>query len=230
MDYLPRIKMDFIPDDSEIEIDEKVENEKITKNDKNDKNDPKTQETDPNFIYDEELVENTAVKSGENDAEVGIKAVVVIPKNEKEEIVKDDIFDMPVKLKKNGQPRKKRPPMTEEHKAKMKAAREKKQKEKREAQTILKQEKDLLRKKKVKDVTALKEEIENPKPKPPPKKEINIEQAVMDGIMKYETIRKQRKSEKKKVQQEEAEKKKLQDTLLRAVRPQKNNNPYANCY
>ena len=83
MDYLPRIKMDFIPDDSEIEIDEKVENEKITKNDKNEKIDPKTQETDPNFIYDEELVENTAVKSGENDAEVGIKAVVVIPKNEK---------------------------------------------------------------------------------------------------------------------------------------------------
>tara|TARA_R110002126_G_scaffold61513_1_gene158974 strand:- start:895 stop:1260 length:366 start_codon:yes stop_codon:yes gene_type:complete len=121
--------------------------------------------------------------------------------------------------------------MSDEHKLKMKTAREKKQKEKRESMVILKQEKDLLRIKKVKEVTELKDEVENNiKPKQYHySNNMDVEKAVLDGITKYEIVRKQRKLEKKQLKEEEEAKSKVQQTLLRAINP-RDNNPFMGCY
>ena len=115
--------------------------------------------------------------------------------------------------------------MSEEHKLKMKTAREKKQKEKRESMIILKQEKDLLRIKKVKEVTLLKEEVENDvKPQSKQSPNINIEDAVLEGIAKYEIVRKKRKAEKRQQKDEDLAKQKIKDTLIRAINPRGHNN------
>ena len=95
---------------------------------------------------------------------------------------------------------------------------------------ILKQEKDLLRIKKVKEVTLLKEEVENDvKPQSKQSPNINIEEAVLDGIAKYEIVRKKRKAVKRQQKDEDEAKQKIKDTLLRAINP-KDHNPFQNCY
>jgi len=202
MDFIPQIKMDFIPDDEED-----IDND-----------------------------ENPLVESDEEEDELPvqppptepIKEIVEEPSNPRDEMNTAEIFsNAPIKFKKNGQPKKARKPMSDEHKLKMKTAREKKQKEKRESMVILKQEKDLLRIKKVKEVTELKDEVENNiKPK---QNNIDVEKAVLDGITKYEIVRKQRKLEKKKKKEEEEAKSKVQQTLLRAINP-RDTNMFAGCY
>ena len=164
MDFIPQIKMDFIPDDID-----------------NDEN--------PLVESDDEEEDELPVQPPPTEP---IKEIVEEPSNPRDEMNTAEIFsNAPIKFKKNGQPKKARKPMSDEHKLKMKTAREKKQKEKRESMVILKQEKDLLRIKKVKEVTELKDEVENNiKPK---QNNIDVEKAVLDGITKYEIVRKQRK-------------------------------------
>ena len=83
-------------------------------------------------------------------------------------------------------------------------------------------------------VQELKEELKDELPPP-----INVEDAVLQGIQKYETIRKQRKEQKRiqkeKQKKEEEEKRRLQlvkNTVSNAVnggyRPQ--SDPYAGCF
>lgn len=131
----------------------------------------------------------------------------------------------PVKQKK---PRK---PMSEEHKAKLAIAREKamlvrkqKAEEKKKMKALEKEEKELLKKQKYKKVQKLKEEVDEeevqPKNSPPvglttfSKKD--LEDAQYDAIIKYDTLRKQRKAEKKK--QEAIEKSKQE--LVQKLKPQ----------
>ena len=202
MDFIPQIKMDFIPDDEE-DIDND-ENPLVESDDEEDELPVQPPPTEP------------------------IKEIVEEPSNPRDEMNTAEIFsNAPIKFKKNGQPKKARKPMSDEHKLKMKTAREKKQKEKRESMVILKQEKDLLRIKKVKEVKELKDEVENNiKPK---QNNIDVEKAVLDGITKYEIVRKQRKLEKKKKKEEEEAKSKVQQTLLRAINP-RDTNMFAGCY
>ena len=207
MDFIPQIKMDFIPDDEE-DID-------------NDEN--------PLVESDDEEEDELPVQPSPTEP---IKEIVEEPSNPRDEMNTAEIFsNAPIKFKKNGQPKKARKPMSDEHKLKMKTAREKKQKEKRESMVILKQEKDLLRIKKVKEVTELKDEVENNiKPKQYHySNNMDVEKAVLDGITKYEIVRKQRKLEKKKMKEEEEAKSKVQQTLLRAINP-RDNNPFMGCY
>jgi len=207
MDFIPQIKMDFIPDDEE-DID-------------NDEN--------PLVESDDEEEDELPVQPSPTEP---IKEIVEEPSNPRDEMNTAEIFsNAPIKFKKNGQPKKARKPMSDEHKLKMKTAREKKQKEKRESMVILKQEKDLLRIKKVKEVTELKDEVENNiKPKQYHySNNMDVEKAVLDGITKYEIVRKQRKLEKKKMKEEEEAKSKVQQTLLRAINP-RDNNPFHLCY
>ena len=206
MDFIPQIKMDFIPDDEE-DID-------------NDEN--------PLVESDDEDVELPVQPSPTEP----IKEIVEEPSNPRDEMNTAEIFsNAPIKFKKNGQPKKARKPMSDDHKLKMKTAREKKQKEKRESMVILKQEKDLLRIKKVKEVTELKDEVENNiKPKQYHySNNMDVEKAVLDGITKYEIVRKQRKLEKKKQKEEDDAKSKIQETLLRAINP-RDTNMFAGCY
>jgi hypothetical protein len=210
MDYLPKVKLDYVPQEPIItaKVEEKIE-------------EPIEETKEPEPLLDEPVVPKDNIQPEEIFSN--------LPKKE-------------VKYNKNGTVKKPRPPMTEEHKAKMKAAREKTQKAKREARELMKEEKVLLRQKKVKEVSKLKKEVEDPveeeiKVEPPPQIEksepVDIEKAVLDGIMKYETIRKSRKADKKKEKEKEASDKQIRDTLLRATNPNPSgykNSPYAFCY
>jgi hypothetical protein len=231
MDFLPQVKMDFIPSDNESEVDEDNIEENID-----------------DFNEDKDI-------SQEEINEDKVEKIVPKAKSKREDMNVEDIFNLPndkviiqnpnVKLTKKGKPRKQRPPMSEEHKEKLKLAREKamasrkaKAQEKKEAKELEKQEKELLKKQKVKRVQQLKQEVEqDDKPKilkePSQKTSFtkeDLEEASLKAIMNYEKIRKTRKEEKKIKQQEEKEQEILKARLRRAVTPQQEYNPFNGCY
>ena len=174
------------------------------------------------------------------------------PKPPQEEIIEtihkiDDIFSVPkeVKLTKKGKPRKQRPPMSEEHKEKLKKAREKAMavrkknaQEKKDAKALDKEEKELLKKQKVKRVKQLKEEVDEVAPTQPIKKQEpiftkkDLEDAQLSAIMNYEKIRKSRKEQKKIEAEKNKEEEALKAQLRRAVAPAQKeyNNYFDGCY
>ena len=238
MSFMPEVKMDFIPDDMTDEEDEI----QVDELDEFDEDKDKTQEEieAAEEVQEDDLIEKVIPKS----------------KSKREDMNIDDIFNMPqqsqdhqpnVKLTKKGKPRKKRPPMSEEHKAKLALAREKamasrkkKAQERKENKALETEEKELLKKQKVKRVKQLKEEVEdgsisNPSPKETIKEKSftkeDLEEAQLQAIMNYEKIRKSRKAEKQVRQKKEAEAEALKAQLRRAVAPpQQEYNPYASCY
>jgi hypothetical protein len=165
------------------------------------------------------------------------------PEEEQEPVVK------PV-----AKPKKKRKPMTEEHKKKLALAREKalatrrKNAElKRQAKQDKKDEEELVKKMRKKRLDLMRRSLEKedqkekseksetsvpetPRPTPEPKyvekviekpmfSQADLDKAVANGIASYETIRKQRKTEKKKKLDEERHQQQLFNTINRAVRP-----------
>ena len=232
MDYLPEVKMDFIPSDDESNIDENIEDDIDDFNEEKD-------------ISQEEINEDKVAK------------VVPKAKSKREDMKVEEIFNMPesgskvkdviindpnVKLTKKGKPRKARPPMSEAHKEKLKLAREKamasrkaKAQERKESKELEKQEKELLKKQKVKRVQKLKEEVEEDTPPQPTKKNVSftkedLEEAQLQAIMNYEKIRKERKKEKQERQEKEREQEALKQTIRRAVAPPQEYNPFNGCY
>ena len=231
MSFIPEIKMDFVPSDEEAEID--------------------TEEIIEANLPDDI---NTA-----EDIKEEVKEEVDLPVTQNVE----DIFNMQpaisetTKLTKKGKPRKKRAPMTDEQKEKLKKAREKamavrkaRAEEKKKEKELEKQEKELLKKKKIKNVQKLKEEVGEdlppapveeapaPAPKPTPVKDFSyptltrkdLEEAQLSAIMSYEKIRKERKKEKQERLKKEAEEQKVRETLRRQITPQKQYNPFDHCY
>lgn len=209
----------------------------------------KTGEENPNFVYEEDEVED--FESYEDE----VQAEEFIPQPIKKVVEEETIFEEdepPKKAKPKKEPKltkngKQRKPMSEEHKAKLKQAREKAflvKKQKAEERKKLKEqdaeEKKLLKLKKQKDIEKLKKEVyEEPKPAPKPApapapapvREIireptltakDIENAQLNAIMSYEKLRKQRKEEKKKKQSEDAEMDRLREKLMRAKNPRNN--------
>lgn len=210
----PRVQLNFEPDydpppakQNEVDIDiedvdlqeidmmpQVVEKEKINEKDIFDDIDTneETGESNPNFIYEKIVVEKPVVKKAK-----------------------------PVKEKK---PRK---PMSEEHKAKLALAREKamiarkaKAEERKKMKALETEEKELLKQQKVKKVAKLKKEVEEPEPEPEVQKisasgitRKDLEDAQFDAIVKYETLRKQRKAEKKQQQALEQSKQELLNKL-----------------
>ena len=231
---MPEVKMDFIPEDMTDE-----EDESTTIDEFNEDKD-KTQEEIEESKEEEDLIEKVVPKT----------------KSKREDMNVNEIFNMPeapqepqanVKLTKKGKPRKKRPPMSEEHKAKLAKAREKamearkkKAQEKKENKALELEEKELLKKQKVKRVKQLKEEVndEGSKIDPPTKKEQvqsfskkDLEEAQLQAIMNYEKIRKERKKEKQERLKKEKEEEAFKAQLRRAVAPpQKEYNPFSGCY
>ena len=221
---MPEVKMDFIPSDNESDNDEQSESETV--------------------------VEEEVVSEAEEEPPVKIPKA----KSKRDDMNVDEIFNMPIvqpletniKLTKKGKPRKKRPPMSEEHKAKLAlarekamAARKKKAQERKENKALETEEKELLKKQKVKRVKKLKEEVEDNdvgSKIDPPKKEQSLtkqdlEEAQLQAIMNYEKIRKSRKAEKQVRQKKEAEQEALKSQLRRAVAPpQQEYNPFNGCY
>jgi len=72
----------------------------------------------------------------------------------------------------------------------------------------------------------------NTKPEPEPQN-VNVDEAVFNGIQRYETLRKARKVEKKKQKEVEKQQAQLKSTIQHAVngghKPQVSN-PYDNCF
>jgi len=130
------------------------------------------------------------------------------------------------KLNKNGKPRK---PMSKEHLEKLAKAREKAAigrkaaKERRDKERAFKsEEKELLKKKKVKDFEKLKAEVSDeppvPAPAPPPAPKGLTQEDLLESqyraILAYDTLRKQQKAEKKKLQAEERAKRELMAKIM----------------
>ena len=234
MDFLPEVVDNFEPDENEMNI--KVEVEDVSDDDDVPVDEPTTTDTTTDTIED----------------------VMPKPKSKKEKLNVNEVFDLPndtpiqpietppanVKLTKKGVPRKKRPPMSEEHKQKLAlarekamAARKKKAADKKVAKALELEEKELLKKQKHKRVQKLKEEVEEdtqPQPIKPTgsffTKE-QLEEAQLNAIMNYEKIRKTRKAEKKEKQKKDMEEEALKQTIRRAVQPQQEYNPFAGiCY
>lgn len=232
MSFLPEVVDNFEPDENDMNIKVEVE--------------------DLSDIEDEPTTTTTTKET--------IEDVIPKPKSKKEKLNVNDVFDLPkvdlpketptqpmeiptnVKLTKKGVPRKKRPPMSEEHKQKLAlarekamAARKKKAADKKVAKALELEEKELLKKQKHKRVQKLKEEVEDdvvPTTKPVGNlftKE-QLEEAQLNAIMNYEKIRKTRKAEKKEKQKKDMEQEALKQTIRRAVQPQQEYNPYAGCY
>ena len=171
----------------------------------------------------------------------------------------DNIFEDPPSLTKSGKPRKKRKPLTEEHKAKLAqarlkatAARRRKAAEKKELKEMEKKEKELLKKQKLKKLNELEKSLgetpseikvekpveeksvaEKPKPKTPQSlfSQADLDEAVFNGISAYEKVRKERKAKKKQEEAKAQEQEKVKQTLINAIAPKKVYNPYAGiCY
>ena len=223
MDFLPEVKMDFIPSDEEVDDDEV---------------------SDENVVVEEKI-----------EMVIEEESIVPVAKSKREDMNVDEIFNMPqkeVKLTKKGVPRKQRPPMSEEHKEKLKFAREKamasrksKAKERKESKALDLEEKELLKKQKVKRVKKLKEEVDDETDEVNPnfvyedtKKSSNkqsfskedLEDAQLNAILNYEKIRKERKKEKHEKLKQNADQEQLKQKLRRAVAPTQEYNPFNGCY
>jgi len=233
---MPEVKMDFIPDDmtddeSEVAVEEVEEIEDF------DQEKDKTQEE---IEEDEPPPPEKIPKAKSKRDNMDVNDIFNMPQSVK------DVIDPTVKLTKKGKPRKKRPPMTEEHKAKLAlarekamAARKKKAQEKKENKALEIEEKELLKKQKVKRVKQLKEEVEDNEDiakidiikKEQSFSKQDLEEAQLQAIMNYEKIRKSRKAEKQVRQKKEAEQEALKAQLRRAVAPpQQEYNPFNGCY
>jgi len=235
MDFLPEVVDNFEPDENDMNI--KVEVEDLSDDDEGD------------VPVDEPTTIDTTTDT--------IEEVMPKPKSKKEKLNVNEVFDLPketpivetppanVKLTKKGVPRKKRPPMSEEHKQKLAlarekamAARKKKAADKKVAKALELEEKELLKKQKHKRVQKLKEEVEEdikpnePKPNGNFFTKEQLEEAQLNAIMNYEKIRKTRKAEKKEKQKKDMEEEALKQTIRRAVQPQQEYNPFlaAGCY
>ena len=240
MSFLPDINMSFVPSESDEE--EQINLEVVNL-------DPPEGITDVSEVVGE-VVAEVNQETGEEDPNFMYEdeEKIVPLKIAEKDLTMKDIFQNggePVKLTKKGKPFKKRPPLSEAHKEKLKAARlkavevrRKKAQEKKEVKDLDIEEKELLKKQRIKKVKKLKEEVEEPEPLKeiketvrPNQNNVDVEKAVLEGITKYELIRKQRKKEKREQEARDKEEDLVRETLRRAVAPTpKAHNPYDFCY
>ena len=155
----------------------------------------------------------------------------------------------PVKLNKNGQPRKKRvytDAQREAMRERMKKAREQSGKNKAKKQEEKAQEKkykDLMKQKKLLEMDEIEEKIKKkkepkkepepePAPAPAPKglSRDELKQAQFDAILQYETLRKQRKAKKKQEEQIQQYKKDVENSLKKELGWRDIAGEYADCF
>jgi len=178
--------------------------------------------SDPDLIIetpppsDDEEEEIEVIRENINTDDIFVKATAPAEKKEPEPVVQ------PVKPEK-----KKRKPMSEEHKAKLKLAREKAMASKKQKALERKELKELETQANVKQKATKKKELEdivNDVPKPRPTADIDptiIEKAIAEALEKNEIMR-QRRKEKKKAERDEAiEKAKAQEEIRKAIYPAK---------
>ena len=178
--------------------------------------------------YEDELIQiEEKEKPNENDIFENIPSPLPSPVPQHKPL--EELEKKPVTPKAQ---KKKRKPMSEEHKKKLALAREKamavrkaKAEEKKKMKALDNEEKELLKKQRVKKVQKLKEEVEDDLDEPVykiDKKIMNLtkkdlEDAQLEAIMKYDAMRKERKAKKKQEQIIEEGKKKMLNNIQRAT-------------
>ena len=176
----------------------------------------------PQIVNDPDLIIETPPESEEEE--------VVEPEPVRENIDTDEIF---VKQKKTAEPvvapvkkeKKPRKPMTEEHKEKLKIARQKAVEARKQKAKERKEMKELETKAEVKKKASKKKELEdivNDVPPPRPKEDIDpeiIQKAIDEALMKNEALRHRRKAEKKEKIEEEVARKKHEEQIKQLVYP-----------
>lgn len=203
--------------------------------------------------YDIDVIDNL-----DDDEALEMPKVVGKPKVQEDEIFddmphqvnpsmngmsEDVVIAKPKKVVGEKKPRK---PMSEEHKQKLALAREKamavrkaKAQEKKQMKEIENQTNELKKKKKVKELEELKDEVESKTIEKVQKVQVHsgitkedLEQAQYDAIVKYETLRKQRKAEKKRQEQLEADKQHIMNQIKQPVgyRYRDGSNKWDLCY
>lgn len=240
-DYEPEKKPDLDINIKDLDVSEGVDMEddyipKVQEKEKiivkdifdniNEEKDEETGEVNPNFIYSDNIA--------------------VLPDEVKETLMEEGIKPMAPKPKQ----KKARKPMSEEHKKKLALAREKamavrkaKAEEKKKMKALENEEKELLKKQKVKKVQKLKESVENEeeeevvkntKPDYPTSMitKKDLEDAQYEAIVKYETLRKKRKAEKKEKEMIEKQKKELLSKITpqQSYRYRDGSNRWDMCY
>jgi len=222
-----------------------------------------TGEVNPNFLYEgqqeeEEIALPEFKPKPSPDKDIFMEDEPPAPKPREVPQVKVVPEGKPVKLNKNGKPRKK---MSPEHLEKLKVAREKAAAKKRflkEERLKVKQEKDnikqkkesLLKEKEQLDVSELEEQVQQkkklketpPSPLPvqvpkveyPPITINDIQQASLNAVLKVEALRKERKAEKKKKAQIDQYNKETLHTLNKMEKSSPSwyiqGSPYNNCF
>ena len=241
MDFLPKVTMDFEPD---IDDSNPSSLDTCPTTDRT-LSDPATSEIDDDNItvqFEDEIIVEPVKKSDSINPE----EIFSLNEEEKKKLEPEPepsptdraAPNVNIRLTKKGKPFKKRPPMSEAHKLKLKSAREKaiavrraKAQVKKEDKLLDKKTTELLRTKKKKEVDRLEKEVNDDDIVAHHSAQgVDIEKAVLDGIAKYEVLRKQRKKEKQETQKKTKEENEMKDKLRRAIAPQKPFNPYANCY
>jgi len=177
----------------------------------------------PEIVNDPDLIIETPPESEEEEE---------IVETIRENIDTDEIF---VKQKKTAEPvvapvkkeKKPRKPMSEEHKEKLKLAREKAVEARKKKAIERKELKELESKAEVKKKASKKKELEdivNDVPPPRPKAEIDpdiIQKAIDEALLKNEQLRQRRKAEKKAKIEEEVARKKHEEAIKQLVYPPK---------
>lgn len=179
----------------------------------------------PDIVNDPELIIETPPESEEEEEEE-VQQVV------RENIDTDDIF---VKQKKTAEPvvapvkkeKKPRKPMSEEHKEKLKLAREKAMASRKAKAQERKELKELESKAEVKKKASKKKELQdivNDVPPPRPKADIDpdiIQKAIDEALLKNEQLRQHRKAQKKAKIEEEVARRKAEEEIKQMVYPPK---------
>ena len=179
----------------------------------------------PDIVNDPDLIIETPPQSDteEEEEEVVIKKDNI---DTNEIFVKQKATTEPVvaPVKKEKKPRK---PMSEEHKAKLKIAREKAMASRKQKAQERKELKELESKANQKKKASKKKELEdivNDVPPPRPKADIDpdiIQKAIDEALIKNEQLRQKRKAEKKAKLKEDVERAKAEEEMRKMVYPPK---------
>jgi hypothetical protein len=223
----PRVQLNFqpeeIPESSNIQLELKDDYDEEVIDNLND-------ELEMPRVVGKPKVEESEIFDDMPDKETGEKNPNFIYDNPSMNGMGEDLVIEQVKQTKKEKVKKPRKPMSEEHKQKLALAREKamavrkaKAEEKKKMKDLENEEKELLKAQKVKKVQKLKKEVEQVEEEVVQKPQQisgftkkDLEDAQLDAIMKYETLRKQRKAEKKRQEQLEADK----QNIIRQIQPQ----------
>ena len=185
---------------------------------------------------EEDNVDETVyeVDNGDDDEDEAGNILPVVEKKERQ-YKKDDIFIKANQPEPTKPPKKKRV-LSEEHKQKLAQAREKALATRRANAQEKKRIKELEKKAKQKKTKELEDYVEKgptlPVQPPPQIREVvereptitkkDIEEAQLEAIMKYETLRKARKKKKQEDQEEERKKEETRNAIRKATQPRGN--------